>query len=271
MSNEEKNSKPSSKDRLDDLLQEVKELQERSKPIKERANKKNSIDSIADNIGWFANLIHNFRESSLGVYENLLQPIWSVVGPPFRFVAGIYRKVWNRLAFKTNKKTGERKLSRRRAGLLIGFTVVVISTVTPTALGNLVRFITVEPIFDGILIATSLRKETFYLNSSEEIDPVENIYSVRGCKHEGMCEEKDAVYFRVRPRLSHDIWKFVMYDNPIYVPDHVVAPIAPGVNTCTVTYYGYRMTSSWIARLLRSLQIYPTMLEASCSYNGAAK
>jgi hypothetical protein len=54
----------------------------------------------------------------------------------------------------------------------------------------------------------------------------------------------------------------------VYVPDHIVAPIAPGLNECHVTYYGYRMTSSWIARVLRSLQFYPTMLEAKCTYIG---
>jgi hypothetical protein len=76
----------------------------------------------------------------------------------------------------------------------------------------------------------------------------------------------DAAYFRVQPRLAHDVWKLVAYGNPVYVPDHIVAPIAPGLNECHVTYYGYRMTSSWIARILRSLQFYPTMLEAKCTY-----
>ena len=76
---------------------------------------------------------------------------------------------------------------------------------------------------------------------------------------------------RVKPRLAHDFWKLVNYGNPFYVPDHVVAPIAPGVNQCQVTYYGYRMTSSWISRLLRSLEFYPVMLEANCRYIGAEK
>jgi len=131
-------------------------------------------------------------------------------------------------------------------------------------LGDAVRFFTMEPLIDGVLITFTKKVETFYLNNSQEVDPEANVHSVRGCKHAGQCSEKDAVYFKVLPRLSHDVWKLVTYGNPIYVPDHVVAPIAPGVNKCEVTYYGYRMTSSWIARLMRSFQLYPTMLEATC-------
>jgi hypothetical protein len=114
----------------------------------------------------------------------------------------------------------------------------------------------------------SKHTEEFFLNHSEEIDPLGNIHSVRGCRHRGECTEADAVYFRILPRLSHDIWKLFVHENPLYVPDHVVAPIAPGVNKCEVTYYGYRVTSSGIARLLRSLEVYPTLLEANCTYLG---
>jgi hypothetical protein len=150
-------------------------------------------------------------------------------------------------------------------------TVLALSVFTNTWLGSAVRFFTVEPVVDGVLIGLSKRTETFYLSQSDEIDPENNIHSVRGCRKRGECAEVDAAYFRVQPRLSHDIWKLWMYGNPVYVPDHIVAPIAPGLNECHVTYYGYRMTSSWIARVLRSLQFYPTMLEAKCTYLGSER
>jgi hypothetical protein len=154
--------------------------------------------------------------------------------------------------------------------VVVVVTVLALSIFTNTWLGSAVRFFTVEPVVDGVLIGLSKRTETFYLTQSDEIDPENNIHSVRGCRKRGECAEVDAAYFRVQPRLSHDIWKLLMYGNPVYVPDHIVAPIAPGLNECHVTYYGYRMTSSWIARVLRSLQFYPTMLEAKCTYLGSS-
>jgi hypothetical protein len=147
-------------------------------------------------------------------------------------------------------------------------TVVFLLSLTPTWPGEAIRFVTYEPLMDGFLMALTYRTEVYYLNSTEELDPANNVHSVRGCHYAGECAEHDAVYFRVRPRLSHDIWKLILYGNPIYVPDHIIAPIAPGVNECHVTYYGYRLTASYIARLVRSMQIYPTMLEASCHYLG---
>ncbi|HMO17245.1 MAG TPA: hypothetical protein PKA63_04455 [Oligoflexia bacterium] len=95
-----------------------------------------------------------------------------------------------------------------------------------------------------------------------------NTHAVLGCRLREEYSESDAVYFRVKPRLSHDIWKLINYGNPIYVPDHVVAPIAPGINECSVTYYGYRMTSSWSSRLMRSMEFYPVLLETTCIYRG---
>lgn len=269
-------SKKDSEQELDRLLSEAKNLQQRSKALaddlKESAVVSQAVEtlkSVQSDLGFLRRTILNIKELFMALYEHVLIPIWSFIGGPVMFAVRLYRRIWNRLAFATDKKTGERILSRRRAGVLLTITFLIVAMFTPTRIGDTVRFVTIEPIIDGFLMATSLRTETFYLNNSEEIDPERNIHSVRGCRREGSCVEKEAVYFRVRPRLSHDIWKLVNYSNPFYVPDHVVAPIAPGVNRCSVAYYGYRMTSSWIARLLRSMQFYPTMLEASCHYIGS--
>ncbi len=267
--------KKDSKQEIDRLLAEAKDLQKRSE-LHSKTSKasdiyshtSDSIKELGENLSFFRRTVVDIKEGCAGIFENVLRPLWSIIGPPFNLAARIYRKIWRRFAYYTDKKSGNRVLSRRRSGVVAAITLFFIVMVSPTGIGHSIRFFTVEPIIDAALMATSMRTEIFYLNHSEEIDPDENIHSVRGCKSEGICTERDAAYFRVRPRLSHDIWKLIKYDNPIYVPDHVVAPIAPGVNKCTVTYYGYRMTSSWIARLLRSLQFYPTMLECTCNYIG---
>ena len=208
----------------------------------------------------------------LGILGRLILTIsrfLAVIIRPFNYLCGKYLQFWNWFVYKKDKN-GWKSFSKTRASFLSGLTIFFLLSLTPTWMGEAIRYSTFEPIGDGLMMAATLNTEVYYLNSTEEIDPFNNIHSVRGCHTNGECSEKDAAYFHVKPRLSHDVWKFLKYGNPIYVPDHVIAPIAPGVNKCAVTYYGYRMTTSWIARLLRSAQVYPVMLETSCTHIGSA-
>jgi hypothetical protein len=264
---------------LDDLLEEAEALKRRSRASAGKRNKKpatanvindiqENLQGISENISGFASFLYTVKEATFGFYERFLAPLWRTIRPLVTWIIRLYGRLWNRLAYRTNKVNGEKTLSRTRAGICVALTIAFIATFTPTYLGSVVRFLTIEPLSDGLLMLVSKHTEEFFLNHSEEIDPLGNIHSVRGCRHRGECTEADAVYFRILPRLSHDIWKLFAHGNPLYVPDHVVAPIAPGVNKCEVTYYGYRVTSSGIARLLRSLEVYPTLLEANCTYLG---
>jgi hypothetical protein len=257
--------------------QEVNNLLKQAQDFKNKLSAKNndktdsanvidSIKGISSDIGYIAKTIYHIKEAFAGFYQRYIKPVLSFLNPIFGWIFKYYLVIWNRYAYSTDKTICEKVFSRKKSSFIILITVLFVSAFTPTSLGNAVRFITVEPIVDGILILASKKSETFYLYNSEEIDPEANVHSVRGCRVIGECSEKDSIYFRVKPRLAHDIWKLTLYGNPIYVPDHVVAPIAPGVNKCLVTYYGYRMTSSWISRLLRSFQVYPIMLEASCEH-----
>lgn len=267
---------------LNDLLAEAEALKKRSEASTRKEGTKltkpgtpdlisdvhENLKEISDNISGFARFLYTVREAVLGFYERFIAPLWRIFSPILRWLIRSYGCFWNRFAYRTNKSNGERTLSRTRAGICVALTIAFLSAFTPTYPGSVVRFVTLEPIVDGLLMLISKHTEEFYLNHSEEIDPIENIHSVRGCRHRGECTEVDAVYFRILPRLSHDIWKLFAHGNPLFVPDHVVAPIAPGVNRCEVTYYGYRVTSSGVSRLLRSLEFYPTLLEANCTYLG---
>lgn len=228
-----------------------------------------AIVELNENLTFFRKCVTTVRVVLAGLRANICGPLWRFVRPPVTCVARLYMRIWNRCAYSSNSETGERTLSRTRSSVVVVVTILVLSIFTNTQLGSAVRFVTVEPLADAILIGLSKRTEVFYLTQSDEIDPESNIHSVRGCRKRGECAEIDAAYFRVQPRLAHDVWKLFTYGNPVYVPDHIVTPIAPGLNECHVTYYGYRMTSSWIARILRSLQFYPTMLEARCTYLGS--
>jgi hypothetical protein len=226
--------------------------------------KADSEASIFEELGILARFSKNVRNTLGGVWDGVLEPVYSVVAPPILWITGKYSAFWSRFAYKGLGE--ERMVSRSRAGFLVGATLVTLLAFTPTKLGEVIRFFTVEPVVDGAMMLSSKTTGEFYLNHTQEIDPDHNVHSVRGCNSLGQCREEDSVYFRVRPRLAHDIWKTLNYGDPFYIPDHVVAPIAPGVNKCQVTYYGYRLTTSWISRLMRSMQVYPIMLEAECEF-----
>jgi hypothetical protein len=261
------------KDELDTLIARARRMSKSTSPSvtpsDDQGTIAESIRELNENVTFLRRAVTATRTVVGGLLSTVVSPVWRVLRPPLSWLWRIYLSVWNRFAYTVDRTTKERRLSRVRSSIVVVFTVLVLSTFTDTWLGSTVRFFTVEPIVDGMLIGLSKRTEVFYLTQSDEIDPENNIHSVRGCRKRGECAEVDAAYFRVQPRLSHDIWKLWMYGNPVYVPDHIVAPIAPGLNECHVTYYGYRMTSSWIARVLRSLQFYPTMLEAKCTYLGS--
>jgi len=220
--------------------------------------------SILEELGALSRFVKSTRNAMGGFWDKVIEPVYSIVAPPIVWIFNKYAAVWNRFAYKGEGE--QRVVSRSRSGILIALTLGVLLAFTPTKAGEFIRFFTVEPVIDGFMMLGSKETEEYFLNHTEEIDPDYNMHSVRGCNTLGQCREEDSVYFRVKPRLSHDIWKLVNHGDPFYIPDHVVAPIAPGVNRCQVTYYGYRMTTSWISRLMRSMQVYPVMLEADCEF-----
>lgn len=222
------------------------------------------ISFIGRSAAWIGRKAGEVKEAFKGLYElPVVGPVLRGVGASIGFAARGYAKLWDRVVYKNDKETGERVLSRKRAGGMLAATFMAAVAMTPTTAGEFVRFFTVEPAVDAVMMAATMRTDKMNLYASEEIVPEHNIHSVRGCAVD-QCSESDAIYMRVKPRLSHDIWKLVAHGNPIYVPDHVVAPIAAGVNRCEVTHYGIRLTNSFIGRVASSLQVYPTMLEAKC-------
>lgn len=109
----------------------------------------------------------------------------------------------------------------------------------------------------GFLLLTGTT-ETIYLSAAEEIDPEADLHAIRGCRAMP-CQEADAIYFRVRPTLVHDLYALTTRGSLFY-PDYVASVVAPGVNKCEVHSYGLR-----IRALMRGWGIYPDMLDATCT------
>ncbi len=255
-------------DRLDDLARRAAEMKDAKKP--DTVMHAAAFSPFAP----FVNAARGVGHAGMEFYRNAIEPLPYLKWPllilgavpiigfmGLKAVAKTAAFVWKHGAYKKDKDTGEKKISWKRATALGCAGAFAIVGATPTHYGSAVRYFTVEPVSDAVgMVLMPKKDEKLYLNHSEEISPENNIYTVRGCRVAVGCGENDAVYFRVMPRLSHNIWSF--FNNggkPVFIPDHVIAPIAPGVNDCKVTSYGIRL------RAAKWAQVYPHMLSATCT------
>lgn len=122
--------------------------------------------------------------------------------------------------------------------------------------GDQVRFFTTELAYDGIRMAYfGIKKDTLYLNSVTEVNHDDGLFTVKGCKNAGECDDSNSVFLTVQPRAAHHLWKFSQ-GKGLFIPDQEIASVSPGNNSFAyvVTSYGSR----W--RGARALQAYPEVL-----------
>jgi hypothetical protein len=183
--------------------------------------------------------------------------VWHFLGRtwPVRAYGWLFKKI----CYKKDKETGERKLRPRRAKAMILTTAFLASAALPGMVGTPARHVigaVSEPIYDGARMATMMHKnEIMYLNDEHVVDHAHNTWVVKGTTQPGG-DVNDAVLLNVKPSLANDLWSWKNKGTPFFIPDQVVAPVAPGNQTkYMVTYYGHR----W--RLFTWLQAYPELLD----------
>jgi hypothetical protein len=227
---------------ITDTLKEIKAVNETAKEVRG---------------GW-----HVIKHAGLVAWEKVLSPVYEFVKPVTSRIAKCYMWAFNKVCYKKDKETGEKHLSRNRAGAFILATAFVASAAVPGMVGAPARTAigaVTEPIGDGVRMALFMHKnETIYLNDQHVVNEAENIWVVKGTTTpNGGVEE--TVLFKVKPSLAHDLWQWKTKGDPFFMPDRVVGPVAPGANNkCTVTYYGAR----W--RIANWLQNYPYLLDVKC-------
>ena len=174
-----------------------------------------------------------------------LKVVRPVLGPGADILAWIWRRwraLWDMVVYD---KDG--KFRWHRAGVAIIATLVALW---------------VLPIFGGLFLDTAIyaftgRTETLYLTQSQEIDPENDVHSIKGCTVLE-CDESETVYFRVRPSLFNHLWSLVVRQDLMF-PDEVAATVPPGTTQCEIHRYGLRAKF-----LRRGFDIYPEALSISC-------
>ena len=184
-------------------------------------------------------------------YNNTIAFYQRTAKGPLHFLLGIvvgilrfYRnKIW--LRFARNK---EKRYTKTRVSAVLTATVLAFFLIP-----NLIHMG-----WQGTLMAFTMRTEDVYLTNVEEIDPLNEVHSVRGCRSL-TCSESDTVYYRVASSWAHKIYSYTTRrDN--FVPEEVAGVVAPGINRCTVTSYGIRVKA-----LMRGWGIYPNMIQGVCT------
>ncbi|MDE1151196.1 MAG: hypothetical protein PW788_01565 [Micavibrio sp.] len=175
------------------------------------------------------------------------------------WVGKAYAWAFKKVCMKKDKATGEKHLSKKRAGAFILSTVFLASAAIPGAIGTPARDTigaVVEPMYDGARMTTMMHKDVYYLNDQHMASHEDNTWVVKGTREKGAGVD-EATLFTVKPSLAHDIWNWTHKGHPFFIPDQVVAPVAPSNNQAyIVTSYGVR----W--RMAKWLQAYPVMLDA---------
>lgn len=217
-----------------------------------------SISAIADGARSVGKNLSDMKEAAGGFKDHVLKPIWHVISPPLKFVANMCGAIWDKFAYKKDED-GERKISRKRAGIILGAAFLAAASMTPTDLGAGVRYVTIDPITDAaVMMVTMKQDETVFLSKTQEVKPEMNLHRVQGCLT-AKCDASETVTYNVQPRLSHSIWNLATKGNPFFVPDLIVAAIPPGLNQCTVTSYSARFSGA------KYVQMYPQLLDVQCT------
>lgn len=151
-------------------------------------------------------------------------------------------KVWQRFAKNADGKYTQKRFISTVLGTFLALWLLPSAVLTGWQIG---------------LSQLTWQNETLYLTSAEEVDPENEIHSIRGCRAIP-CSEADSVYFRVRSTWLHSAYSYWNRGHAFY-PEEVAGVIAPGVNKCEVVSYGIRVKA-----LMRGWGIYPDMLDAVC-------
>lgn len=233
----------------DPLLDKIARLRRGASDIEEAGDQRRRGESrrrLVREIAGLSVFWSQVSRSALWLWSYVVGPALSWLMIPVRAAFRIYVRLWNR--WTKVDDGGDMVFSRRRGAVMVAVTAAFLYVV-PQIL---------DTAFDATLYAvTANRDETVYLISSQEIYPDYNIHTVKGCD-DLPCTDQNSFYFRVRPTWFNHLWSLWRH-GWIFFPDYVAAATPAGATKCVITSYGVRMKL-----FMRSLDIYPDLLEVSC-------
>lgn len=183
------------------------------------------------------------------IYVTIIAPGAKFLFTPVTWAWLWYRRLWRKVVYYSDEY-GIQRFHKGRAGLMILATWFTIFLALP--------FIADVGIKDGGLYLLTAKRETIYLNSSQETDRHANTFSARGCETTPTCNEQDTLNFVMRPEWFNHIWSLAVHGT-LYYPDYVAAAIPQAVSKCEILSYGIRQKF-----LMKNWELFPDILEVKC-------
>ena len=181
------------------------------------------------------------------ISSTIIRPTGRFLARPIKALWRAYRRLWDRSVHYVDAY-GMRRFSKVRAGLFIiatGAGIYIFPTVALFCLDI------------ALYLTTSRRDELVYMTKPEEVLPLENIHSARGCRALP-CAAHNSIYFRVRPLAFNHLWS-LLNGHGFFFPDYVAAAVPSQVSLCAITSYGIRVNF-----FMRWTEVYPDLLDAEC-------
>lgn len=235
----------------DDLLEQMRRARETQERI-ERSRDKEKSESRVTRMSEDVTLLHRFILQFVAAFQwsfvNVGLPVWRAVRWPFWKLFKQYRRVWSLVVYRRDEFDNLR-FSKVRAGVFLSASAFFLYFLLVPML---------EFTVDASMYAMTARKnETIYLSFSQEIDPENNVHSVKGSESK-ISDELNGFYFRVESSLFNQLWS-LWNRGTVFYPDYVASAIPPGISKCVTTSYGIRVKT-----FMRRLEVYPHLLSASC-------
>lgn len=219
-----------------------------------------NVATIADGMRKTGKVLGDAKEA-IGGFWDKAGPVVKFFGAPLMWAARAWGNIWDKHAYTTDKDTGERHLSRKRAGAILCATFAVATALTPTMPGEMIRDWTVDPMIDAPIMLVTRNHDTLHNARVQEVAP--DVYRLQGCFSE-VCTPENTATFNIEGRVSHGIWQLLDKGNPFFIPDRVAAAVPNGANKCEIDSYSVR------ARVSRYVPIFPQVLDIECVATGGA-
>lgn len=203
--------------------------------------------------------LHQVARSLVWIFDHFFVPVWRQVQRPALWLYYKYLDLWNRVVYKKDEYGVERFKVSRGAGmvvssLLAGYIIII--------------FINITLVFTFWYIPFSYVDEEIYLYNSlkisdgvNPISSIDDVYEVHGCETLP-CSDQTSVSFYVRATWFNELWA-VLNHGSLYYPQFIAGAVAPIMQKCVITSYGFRKK---LKVIVRQFDLYADLLEVkSCT------
>lgn len=227
------------------------------KDVKEGVENIKAVKATADEAKGAFTLV---KQLALATW-NFVNKLWPVRA---------YKWLEEKLTTKKDKETGERRVTRpkMRLGMRLA-TAFMLSAMIPGMIGVPARNVA-EVGVDGFRMGTTLHTEVVRLNDTKNAADNDNVWTITGNRFHNGAETP--MIWKVKTSIPNDLWSLTHTGNPVFYPDDVTAPVAPGANDLyRITTYGVRWrVADWLQAFPQIVHVEKLNAQETADFNAAA-